>query len=82
MSAAKKERFVKMLWNLLSVCSHNTLTLARAACKYLSQHQRIARILKWGEAENVVLHACGATMTEVSRFFQQSHAVQKETAIN
>ena len=38
------------------VCSQNILTLARAAWKYLSQHRRIARILKWGEAEKIVLH--------------------------
>lgn len=38
MSAAKKERSVKVLWNLLLVCSqNNTLTLVRAALKrYLS----------------------------------------------
>lgn len=59
MSAAKKEHFVKMLWNLQSGkdLSHNML-------------QRIVKILEWGEAEKIVLD-CGVTKIDggFSTFF-------------
>lgn len=74
MSAAKKERFVKVLWNLLLVCTQNNLTLARAAWKYLSQHRRIIQILDWGEAENFVV---GQQKQKFLDFCQQSHVDRK-----